>query len=1170
MSSYLHEVRKFSDLGLQLRFPVDLIPTGQFSRLTNAIPIIEGELRTRDGLILIGIPTEISFAYQLARDNVGVTTVTTISTPYACGYRIGDVVGVNVIALSAGELSTIPLQAYTGQTVTAVASDQLSFTISPGFPATWSGVNLTMLVFAEVASTSQTNNLPSSLITNIYRLNEAILNVASERLVAIAGRLWHQALPNGSFEEIVGTLAPGCITPQTQTGFSGRPLSIISFRFTLDTQTWAIFADQSAMFKYRSAPTLTGIEFAPLGNQPPTAPALASAGIAGNLNSTGGTGYDWRYTYVDGLAKTESNPSPINMSSGGVVITRPLTFTNPAVAGQTAFTNPANAIDASSTTGSVGTRSNSSSGGGSSLVASCSWQGWNAAAGVVDSNRLNIILSITGSASTSGTGFAQVSVNVSYSYDAGATFYTVRSLTGTSTGGSPATINNPKALFQVGVPSSASLTNMIVKATVIATASGGSSGHANATGTITVFDIRTEVVEEGSTNVLALVNQQGNVCVQPSPLPQQTFINLYRRGGSLTDTWRLVGQFQESALSAGPCVSGALEIIDNVSDTTLSTSAIIQFDNDQPVTSVNSDNQPLPFIWGPAGVEARVLGCGDPARPESVYFSKPGNADAWPPQNHVEVCDPGTPVIAGCVFNTRNFAFSRESIYELVEGLGTGTTYTPFRTPSARGLFTPWGLATGPAMYFISKDGVYESTGGQEQSLVENDIKPLFPTYDSPGQDVEQYEAIDYTQPDAMRLRYHNNELYFIYAGLTTKALQMLIYDVYKRRWRASTSTARMSEVYSEPATVSSLLQGSDAGVVYRTGGDHDPTELNLLLGPGVTVTAIATTFSADTYNARVVALSASGPVSMGYDVQGLVVGPAIGMSVVFPAAQPGVVEWRVYFGPNTAIENQYVSYTESFIAAQVGRVVTITGNEPPVAGAPPTANASSNIAVNIRTGAHDQGAPLNKKQYGNVIFDLDPGGATPAAPVTITPYINGEVQANAAITVTGTGRQQVPLNLTDYFAFNTEYEISWERTDVGGGVVTDPVLFQYDTLHFLEPAELKHWQSQPSSFGFPGFMHCRDAYIAIRSNAAVTLKITFDTGNGTESTQTYTLPSTAGARLKQYVQFFSNKGLLYRFTLDSEQPFRTYETDLEVRVKPFLGLLGYSVQKPLGGEVSS
>ena len=40
-------------------------------------------------------------------------------------------------------------------------------------------------------------------------------------------------------------------------------------------------------------------------------------------------------------------------------------------------------------------------------------------------------------------------------------------------------------------------------------------------------------------------------------------------------------------------------------------------------------NQPLSFIWGPVGLDARVLGCGDPARPESVYFSKPGNADAW-------------------------------------------------------------------------------------------------------------------------------------------------------------------------------------------------------------------------------------------------------------------------------------------------------------------------------------------------------------------------------------------------------------------------------------------------------------------------------------------------------------------------------------------------------------
>src|SRR5258707_13602085 len=47
---YSHDGRKFSDAGLQLRVPVDLVPPNQFSRLTNCTPIIEGRLEARAAL----------------------------------------------------------------------------------------------------------------------------------------------------------------------------------------------------------------------------------------------------------------------------------------------------------------------------------------------------------------------------------------------------------------------------------------------------------------------------------------------------------------------------------------------------------------------------------------------------------------------------------------------------------------------------------------------------------------------------------------------------------------------------------------------------------------------------------------------------------------------------------------------------------------------------------------------------------------------------------------------------------------------------------------------------------------------------------------------------------------------------------------------------------------
>jgi len=217
-----------------------------------------------------------------------------------------------------------------------------------------------------------------------------------------------------------------------------------------------------------------------------------------------------------------------------------------------------------------------------------------------------------------------------------------------------------------------------------------------------------------------------------------------------------------------------------------------------------------------------------------------------------------------------------------------------------------------------------------------------------------------------------------------------------------------------------------------------------------------------------------------------------------------------------------------------------------------------SDIAMSMRTGSHDMGVPLNLKEYGNVIFDLDPGGATNGLPITITPYINGEVASDAAITVTGTGRQQVPLTLSDVFAFNMEFEITWTKT----GTI-NPILFQYDILWRPEPASVKHWEIRETSYGLPGYHHVRDAYIAIRSSAPVTLTYTFD---GT--VQTYTIASTGGLRRKVFLPFDSNKAKVDKWSFDSDTQFRLYIEDCEVRVKPWLTSLGYQITKPFGLDV--
>lgn len=1084
---YQHEVSKFVSQGLQLRLPVDLVPQGQYSRLDNVEPAIEGELQTR----------------------AGTTALALVS--------------------------------------------------------------------------------PTPTLHSIFRLNQVSSSqINSARFLGAASALYAQQLPSGTITQLLS-------------GFDGGPLSFLDYRFDFDPASWLIIGNSAQMYKVRAtvtSGTTPSYLVYPLGEKPPTQAATATIGGTGLLNNGSGPGYDWRYTFVNSTINTESNPSPIDLVGGS--IQRPTTWQTPTdflpsfsltvtpksqpwaftgginlaynyglndgtapvqypyllipgqsiqiqyvsgtvkcsdsrplvnAAGQASYitdslggstgtgfptqympgsqlglgglcgafvsstgqviqplsiglggtfivpagatrlqlgidddryvdntstgftvtvkgvlgsavTNPANAIDNNPATFTTAT-----------CVAypptaqSVAYFGF-PASGTITGLLLNVDFEVT-STGTAASG-SQTSIDIQYSIDNGTTWTSLWHGDKTSS----LTRNTMTATFAVGV----ALSQLKVR---IAAAGDGTPGD-TFTQSINVYEIYTTVTQ-GAATTLALTNQSANVCVQTPYTVDfgQDTIRLYRRGGSLVDNWYKVGDFAISTLAQGGCGSGFLQINDNVPDGSLTDGLLL--DNDMPVTGITNLNTPLSFIWGQ--FDRRVLGVGDPSRPDAVYYSKQGNADAWPPGNWVTVSTPTDPMQAGCVYNTRCFAFSHERMYELVPGLVAGVTFSPFPTPTSRGLISPWGLCTYDRIYFVSKDGIYATTGGPETSIVENDIKPLFPTKDGPGIPVEDYEAVDMTKPNSIRLSAHNDEIYFTYAGATTGTLQQLIYDIRKNRWRPARYIPQMTSFYSEPATVSSLLMGGADGTLYQAavGGDN---------------------------------------------------------------------------------------------------------------GVP--------ISVTIRTGSHDQGIPLSQKEYGNVVFDIDPGGADSTNPVLITPYINGEAQAVSGLTVTGSGRQQIPLSLSDIFAYNLEFEISWTRTDSTGGTVSlpgggagfglpgiNPVLYQYDILWRAEPTQLTHWETRENSYGMAGWGHLRDGYIGLRSLSTLTLSFYFD-GNAVPGA-TLTLASTLGQRRKVPFALPANKWKLLKVTLDdlgaTPLPFRVYEADCEFRLKQWLTPLGYRNLPILGAE---
>lgn len=990
---------KFALAGLDLNVPVDLVPVAKYSRATNVVSKIEGQLQARDGTQPIAqIPSPlIGTSYAIASAFRGFSPIVSwtgaVSIPNITGAT------VNITGCS----NPLYNGTFTVQSVTP--SNLFATDTNSGIVPTGSSSVGGLLTVVSLTTGSPVNTL--------FRLTQYVPSVVGERLAGTNdGNIYTAPLPAGN----VFTPLTGGPT------FDGSPLSIVQFRFSADPAVWAIIANSNGMMKRRAG------YYQVLGVAPPSLQAVATAGGTGLLNSSTGTPYDWRYTYLNPITLSESNPSPIMVAP---VVTRPTAFTNPAIGGDTAFTNPGNAIDTNPASFASGVVS--VSGTFQRAETSCQWQSAAAnASGILQTLTLNVKWALTSSA----TGAGRTNGTIYYSTDGGTTF----SALGTGSGTFSATTNS------VSLPIGTDFTQIVVRAVAVASTHLNLSGTASVTAQ--VYDINLSATPiTGALLSLSLTNQSANVCVAPPTDPQETAIKLYRRGGTLPNNWFNVGQFPVASLVQGSCGAGTLLINDNIPDSSAVLGNILLIDNFQPIQSVQATNFPLPVIFISSGT-GRLLGCGDPARPDAVYFSNPGNADIWGAEAWVVVANPGEQCMNGLDYNLRTFVFSRERMYIMLPNIIAGVTFTPAETACRRGLKGRWAFTAGEqGIYFVSKDGIYRTQGGPESSIIDDSIRPLFPVREGQaGVPTNGYDAVNMDDEDGLRMTYHNGEVWFFYTGLTTGLRQILIFDERRTRWRPALYTNQMNMNYSEPNVDSSLIFGGTDGDVYNVSGQTDE------------------------------------------------------------------------------------------------------------GGAP--------IAVEVTTGAMDQGRPLNLKEYLTVNFDINPGGASNTSPIVITPRVNGETASEFSLFVTGNGRQRVTLPLNqngvEVYAYNMEFDITWQAS-----ATVNPILYQYEILYRHEPTETTHWELPSTSMGMEGWFHLRDGYIMLRSTAPVTL--TINPRGGT--IQTFVLPSTGGLKQKMYFQMAANKAKNFSFALDSSAVFRVYQQECEIRIKQWLSNLGYKNVPIIGAE---
>lgn len=207
-----------------------------------------------------------------------------------------------------------------------------------------------------------------------------------------------------------------------------------------------------------------------------------------------------------------------------------------------------------------------------------------------------------------------------------------------------------------------------------------------------------------------------------------------------------------------------------------------------------------------------------------------------------------------------------------------------------------------------------------------------------------------------------------------------------------------------------------------------------------------------------------------------------------------------------------------------------------------------------FRSGSIDAGAPLTHKEWGVLVLDYDPANAE----ITITPYYNSEETAGTphlTATTGQAGRRTTSFNLDDFYARNIALEFTWIEEPL-----VHPQFYQALILYREDEEDVIHWEHPLQSLGQGGTYHIKDSYWGIRSNAPVTLTIEVD---GKTDIYSEVIPNTEGERRKVYVELLPRLGNVWRFILDSDEPFRFYGEDTVLFAKPWQTENSYQPLKP-------
>jgi hypothetical protein len=226
--------------------------------------------------------------------------------------------------------------------------------------------------------------------------------------------------------------------------------------------------------------------------------------------------------------------------------------------------------------------------------------------------------------------------------------------------------------------------------------------------------------------------------------------------------------------------------------------------------------QPLPVLFGVW--EGRMFGLGDPVDPSAYYVTRRRDYDSTFELLRFEIT--GQILQNGCIYNGAPYIWSTEHLFRIENGGFDdqgNLILLAVRVPGTRGLFARWACTSGDRMYWLDREGLVASSGGESMSVTDDDLYPLFP-HDGTALSGIVANALnppDLAQAAALRLSFGGQRLYFLYID-TASARRALEYRIRRDAasgWYPHVFTPGVATLYYEegPAKHAWLAGGADA-----------------------------------------------------------------------------------------------------------------------------------------------------------------------------------------------------------------------------------------------------------------------------------------------------------------------------------------------------------------------